>query len=69
MFALIGNALLCYTVLFLRTLASLMTDRCAVSVADYILAILSRVPVQVTFEVLDDLTVLVKYFTVVKLAA
>ena len=69
MFALTDNAPLCYTVLLLRTLAGLMTDRCAVFITDHILVILSRVPVQVTFEVLSDLAVSVKYFTVIKLAA
>ena len=56
-------------IFFFRTLASLITNCCTVFTADYILIILSRVPVQVTFEVLGDLAVLIKYFIVVKFAA
>ena len=68
MFAFTGNTPLCHTVLFLKILASLMADRCAVSVTDYILIMLSRVLIQVTFKVLGDLAVLIKYFIVIKLA-
>jgi hypothetical protein len=67
-FALTGNTPLCYAVLLLGTLASLMADRSAVSAADHVLAVLSRMPIRVALKALGDLAVPVKHFTVVKLA-
>ena len=69
MFAFADNTLLCCTVIFLRALISLIADYYTVPTADYVLAMLSCMPVQVVFEVLGNLTVSVKHFTVVKLTA
>ena len=67
MFVFTSNISLYYTVLFLKTLASLITDCYAVSATDYILIILSYMLIQIIFKVLGDLTVSVKYFIVIKL--
>jgi hypothetical protein len=68
-FAFIGNTPLRRAVFLLRTLTGLMANRYVVPVADYVLIILSRMPIRMAFKALGDLAVLIKHFIVVKLAA
>ncbi len=67
-FAFIGNALLCYTVLLLGALASLVANCCTVFAADHVLAVLSYMPVHVAFKALYNLAVFVKDLIVIELA-
>ncbi len=67
-FAFTGNALLCYIVLLLGALASLVANRCAVSIADHILVVLSYMPVYIAFKALYNLAVSVKDLIVIELA-
>ena len=69
MFAFTDNTLLYCVVVFLRALTSLIANCCTMSTADYVLAVLCCIPVQVVFKALGDLVVPIKHFTDVKLTA
>ncbi len=68
MFAFIGNTLLCYTVLLLGALTSLVANCCAVFAAALILAVLSYMPIRIAFKALCNLAVSIKDLIVVELA-
>ncbi len=68
-FALIGNTLLYYTVVFLWALTSLVANRCAVPAADHILAVLCYMPIQMAFKALGDLAVTIEDLAVMELTA
>jgi hypothetical protein len=67
--ALVGNTLLCCTVLLLRTLAGLVANCYIVPVADHVLVVLCYMPIRVAFEALCDLAVSVEDLIVVELTA
>ncbi len=67
-FAFTGNALLCHIVLLLGALASLVANCYIVFIADYILIILSYMPIYIVFKALYNLVVSIKDLIVIELA-